>query len=373
LLAGAGLLVRSFVTLEQQGPGFEVRNVWTGRLTLPTNRYTNGASWVQLESQAVERLRALPGVLGAGFTSVLPFVGNNNQGSVAIDGYTPPPGAPAPHAQHRSVDPGYFTTLGIPVIEGRNFAENETERVVIVDENVATRYWPEGNVLGQRVRVFGDASDEWWTIVGVVPAVKQASLAETPDKETMYWHYRQRPMAAGVFALRTALPPEQMTQAARAVVMELDPDLALYDTVPLGTRVLRSMGPQRAPMVLTLVFAAVAFTLAVIGVYGVIAWSVAQRIGDIGVRVALGARSVDVLRMVMTQGGKMIVIGLALGVVGALAIGRVLAAEMTAVRAIDPLVLTVAVGGLALAAFAATWVPARRAARIDPMQALRTE
>jgi predicted permease len=373
LLVAAGLLTKSFYALQNEGPGFNAGNVWTAHISLPASRYATAESRVQVQQQALEALRALPGVTAAGFTSILPFRGNNDQGSTEIDGFVLPEGAAPPHAQHRSINEEYLAALGIPVTAGRNFTALEPEPVVIVDENVAARYWPAGNALGQRVRRTFDPSRRWSTIIGVVPAVKQASLAEVPSKETMYWHYTQRPFPEGVFALRTTLPPEQLARAANAAIVALDPELALSDAMAMDLRVLRSMGPQRTPMVLTLVFAAVAFTLAVIGIYGVLTWAVTQRVGEIGVRLALGAKSKDIVRMILMQGGRLLAIGLAVGLAGAIGLGRLLAAQIQAVPALDPAVLAIAIVGLAAAALLASWLPARRAARTDPMRALRQE
>jgi predicted permease len=373
LLVGAGLLTKSFLVLQREGPGFDAASVWTAQLALPQSRYAEPQAWPRFQQQALAALRALPGVSAAGFTSALPFSGNNPQGSTVIDGYVPTLGAPEPHAQHRSIDEGFLAALGIPLLAGRNFAASEADRVVIVDENLANRYWPDGSALGRRVRRNTDAADQWSTIVGVVPAVKEASLAQDAVKETIYWHYSQAPASFGAFALRTLLPPEQLTRSANAALAALDPDLALYNVLPMDARVQRSLGPQRAPMVLTLVFAAVAFTLAVIGIYGVLTWAVTQRGGEIGVRMALGARAADVVGMVMKQGGRMIAIGLAVGIAGALALGRLLAAQIADVSATDPLVFALVIVGLGAAALIACWLPARRAARIDPMQALRAE
>ena len=173
--------------------------------------------------------------------------------------------------------------------------------------------------------------------------------------------------------LRTTLPPDQLTGAAKAAIAALDPELALFDAEPYDAIVQRSLGPERTPMVLTLVFAAVAFTLAVIGIYGVLTWAVTQRFAEIGVRVALGARTRDVVRMVLAQGGKLIAIGSAIGLVGAAVIGRVLASQIRSVSAFDPAVLVGAVLVLAAAALIASWLPARRAGNTDPLIALRAE
>jgi len=373
LLVGAGLLTKSFYGLLGEGPGFNASSVWTVRTTLAGSRYATSDSWARFQQQAVESLGALPGVAQAGFTSILPFAGNNDQGSFDIDGYVTPQGGSPPHAQHRSIDEGYFGTLEIPLIQGRNFAAHESEPVVIIDQNVAAKYWPNGDALGKRLRRFNQGPDSWSTIIGVVPAVKHGSAAETPVKETMYWHYEQRPIASTVYVLRTVVPPEQLARAVAAAIGGLDPDVALYNAQTMDERLAGTLGPQRTPMVLTLVFAGVAFLLAVIGIYGVLAWGVSQRINEIGVRMALGARAADVGRMIIGQGGKLIAIGLAVGVVGALALGRVLSSQLDRVGSFDATVLALTVVGLGGAALLASWLPARRASRVDPMTALRSE
>jgi predicted permease len=373
LLVGAGLLTKSFYGLVAEGPGFDASNVWTARTTLGGPRYTARESWPRFQRQAVEVLRALPGVAEVGLTSILPFTTISDQGSVVIDGHTVPQGGAPPHAQNHSIDDGYFRALGIPLVSGRNFAAHEPEPVVIIDETMADKYWPGGNALGQRLRLAVQAPDRWYTVIGVVPAVKQGSLAATPSKETLYWHYEQRPDASTVFALRTVVPPERLAAAVGAVLAALDPEVAVYDAQTMASRVASSLGPQRTPMVLTLVFAGVAFVLAVLGIYGVLAWTVAQRVGEIGVRMALGAGAADVARMILGQGGRLIAVGLVVGVAGALALGRILSAQLAVVRSFDATVLALTIVGLGAAALLASWIPARRAARIDPMRALREE
>jgi predicted permease len=373
LLVGAGLLTKSFYGLLAEGPGFSPNGVWTARYSLGGPRYTGDESWPRFQEQAVAALRALPGVSAAGVTSILPFAGNNSAGSMQLEGYEVPAGAAPPHANNRSVDGGYFATLGLPIVAGRNFAAHEGEPVAIIDETLAAKYWPNGSALGKRLRADSDPADRWSTIVGIVPAVKLASLAETDSKETIYWHYEQRPQNAGVLALRTVVPPSQLAGAVSAAITAIDPDVALSDARTLDDRVEGSLGPQRAPMVLTLVFAAVAFVLAVIGIYGVLAWGVSQRVNEIGVRMALGARAADIGQMILRQGGKLIAIGLGLGVAGALGLGQVLASQLERVGSFDATVLALTVVGLGGAALVASWLPARRASRFDPMNALRSE
>jgi predicted permease len=372
LLVGAGLLGKSFYKLQSEGPGFDTTNVCTAAFALPSQRYDTPDARARFQSLVLERLRALPSVTAAGFTSVLPFSGTTDQGGLAIDGYELPPGAAPPHTNVRVIDEGFLPSLGIAVTLGRNFAASEPEPVVIVDANLADKYWPGGRALGQRVRL-ENSPDRWYTIVGVIPAVKDSTLADKPTKETVYWHYAQRPSPVGAFTLRTTLPPEQTTRAAKAAVASVDPELALFGTLSMEDRVLRSLGPQRAPMVLSILFAAAAVLLATIGVYGVLTWAVTQRVGEIGVRVALGARAADIVRMILEQGGRLTAIGLVSGAVGAVAIGRALASQLRDVSALDPTVMAGAVGGLLVAAAVASWWPARRAARIDPMVALREQ
>jgi ABC-type antimicrobial peptide transport system permease subunit len=183
--------------------------------------------------------------------------------------------------------------------------------------------------------------------------------------------YRQRPVSGGAFVVRTALPPEQLTHVATASIAELDPELALFSVQSMDERIADSLGPQRTPMVLMLLFAAVAFTLAVIGIYGVLNWAVTQRVSEIGVCVALGAQLRDIVRMVLVQGSRLVAVGAALGVAGAIGVGALLSSQIRNVNAIDPTVLAISVASLAVAALVASWFPARRAGRIDPMRALR--
>lgn len=376
LLVGAGMLTKSFYQLQQEGAGFVAENVLTARIALPQVRYEDDDSRTRFYEEALEALGALPGVSEAGFTSILPFSGVNSGSTVFVDGYAQADGAPPPTAQLRSISEGYLPSLAIPVISGRNFAAAEPERVAIIDDNMARTYWPDRDALGQRVSIDapgGGEEVEWHTVVGMVPAVKHASLAEEASTPTIYWHYRQQPQSSGVFSLRTALPPERLMQSARDAILRIDPELALYDVMAMDARLTRSLGPQRAPMVLTLVFGAAAFALAIIGIYAVLTWAVTQRIGEIGVRMALGAAAADVVRMVLKQGAVLTVIGLAVGTLGALALGRLMQSQVRDVGVADPLVLSVALTSLAAAAVLASWLPARRASRIDPVEALRPD
>jgi predicted permease len=382
LLAGAGLLIEGFYRLERAGPGFDAANVWSASVMLPEARYSNPEARLRFYDEALEALRAIPGVTRAGLTSRLPFSGQNEGATIAIDGYAPVTQASPPVAQFRSISNEYFPSLGIRMIEGRGFDANETDRVVIVDEVMARKYWPNG-ALGQRVRSDSPADTSSmpttaeptasYTVVGVVPFVKHASMIEPQETPTVYWHYKQRPPKMAVFTLRAAVRPEQIGNAARVVIGRIDSEVALYDAMPMDVRIQRSLGPQRTPMVLTLVFAAIAFALAVVGLYGVLASTVTQRVAEIGVRLALGAPVTRVLRMILAEGARLVAVGLVLGTGGAILAGRLLSARIEYVSGLDAPVLAAAAIALAATAMLATWLPARRASRIDPMQALREE
>jgi predicted permease len=371
LLVGAGLLTRSFYALKHEGPGFDASGVWSAAVALPEDRYPTPESRARFFDQALDALGALPGVTSAGLTSSLPFSGQDEGATVTVDGYTPPTAAAPPAARLRSVSSDYFTSLEMTIIEGRGFDRTETDRVAIVDERMVRQFWPGGNAIGQRVRL--RPQDPWSTIVGVVPTVKHETLIEEEDWPTIYWHYRQQPPDGAAFTLRTTLAPEQLDGIARAAIARIDPDLALYDASPLAVRVAHSLGPQRTPMVLTLAFGAIALMLAVVGIYGVLTSAVTQRVREIGVRMAIGARTTDVVRMILAQGARLIALGLVLGIGSAVVLGRVMSSQMHYVTGFDPAVLGLTGAGLTAAALVASWLPARRASRIDPMQALREE
>lgn len=371
LLFSAGLLTKSFFNLAAADPGFDRSNVWEAGIVLPRDRYQDGQSVVGFYHQTLEALAALPGVSEAGFTSNLPFVGLNSEASYEIDGYVPVSDAAPPHAQQRSISEGFLPSLGVPILQGRNFIQNETEPVAIVDDLFVRRYFPDGNVLGRRIRLSVPQDSEWSTIVGVVPVVQHEALGTAPTKETIYWHYAQRPFAGGQIVLRTSLPPDQLTPVVAATVAKVDAEVLVAGAMSMDALVLRSIGQESAAMSLTIGFAFGALALAVLGIYGVMTWSVTQRAGEIGVRMALGAQRSDVMGMVLRQSGRLVALGLAFGIGLAAALAAVLSSQVYEVSAADPGVFVSTIGSILLVAFAASWLPARRAARVDPMKALR--
>lgn len=376
LLVSAGLLAKSFYRLASEDPGFATEGTWTARVVLPRQRYAAPDAMLGFYDQMLDALRALPGVSEVGLTSNLPFSNSTSQGSYEIRGYTPPAGEAPPHANQRSINEEFLPSLDVPVLMGRNFARSESEPVAIVDQLFVNRYFPNGNALGQRIANGGrpdGAEPEWFTIVGIVPVVHHDTLAVRPTKETIYWHYRQQPRFNSQVTLKTTLPPEQVARMAADAVSGIDRDVLLANGMTMQARVAQSLGPQGTAMTLTLVFAGGALVLAVIGVYGVLIWSVTQRVGEIGVRMALGAQGRDIVAMVLRQGGRFIGAGVILGVGFALLIGFAISSQIYEVSAADPGVFAAAVTVIVAAAIGASWLPALRAAAVDPMQALRNQ
>jgi predicted permease len=372
LLVGAGLLTKSFYHLLSTGPGFESDGVFTARVMLPSARYGERDSRTAFFDRLIGGLAEIPGVTAAGYTSALPFSGEDLAATINIDGYEARAGASPPVARLRSIDRGYFRSLDVPVVTGRNFAAVEDERVAIVDEVFADSYWPSESALGKRVRYEEDPESLWYTVIGVVSTLKHESLTDQTADGTIYWHYRQRPSLGGFVTLRTTLPPMSLEPSVVDVVASIDPDIPLFDSTTLVARIAGSLGAQRTPMALTLAFASAALALATVGIYGILNWAVTRRTGEIGVRMALGARGTDIVAMVLRDGAKLMLIGLIAGVFCALALARIVSSQIH-VGAMDPTVFAGAILVLAATAMLASWLPARRAARIDPMAALRNE
>lgn len=321
------------------------------------------------------RLRALPGVTAAGLTNVLPFSGNNSSGSYSSPDIVLPSGAASPHGQQRTVDPGYFKALGLTLIRGRLFDATDTaatQKVCVVDQVLSDRYWPGQDPIGKRISR-GDTEELIWTIVGIVAPVKSQNLEEEVKKETLYFPFAQQPRTNLVLVVRTGGDPALLAAAVRAAVREADPEQPLFDIKTMQQRMDDVAQSRRAPMLLLSLFSGVALLLAVLGVYGVLAFSVTQRTSEFGVRIALGATRGDITRLVLYQGARLVLLGIGTGLAGYLALSRVVGQLLYGVAPTDPAALTVAPLVLALAAVVACVLPARRATRVDPMVALRTE
>ena len=375
LLAGAGLLVRSFVRLRDVSPGFDPEGVLVMRLSLFSKKYPSGAPRAEFFRQVVERVGALPGVESAGGVLSLPLGGDTfNVGRSFIREGRPATPEESANAGYLVATPGYFRTLRIPLVAGRTFDERDTDKspmVVVVNETMARKFWPGESPVGRRITIWRDEKFPR-EIVGVVGDTR--SSLETPAGPQMYVPYAQDATWGGLsLVVRSNADPTSLAAAARAEIRALDKAVPLYNVRTMNEVLSISLARRRVPTLLVGAFALVALLLAVVGIYGVTSYYVTQRTHEIGVRLALGARGADVLRLVLGQSLRLTLGGLAVGLLGALALTRVLAGLLYDVKPTDP--LTFAAGSVLLAAVAtlACYLPARRATKIDPMIALRYE
>jgi putative ABC transport system permease protein len=374
LLVGAGLLMRSFLRLQQVDPGFDPRNALAIRLALPEKKYEIPGSKVLFVNQAVRTLGAVPGVQVVGATHVAPLSGSDYMLTFSIRGRPPLAAYDLPSANYYSVSPDYFRAMGIKLLRGRFFQASDTpdsEPVAIVSESMARKHFPGEEALGKVVNI-SSGPERWSRIVGVVGDVRQYSL----DGEVAIANYEplaQVPFESLIFIVRSSGPVAGLPAALRKAVYAVDSDQPVANIQPLTEWVAESTGRQRFAMLLFLVFSAAALLLAAIGIYGVMAYSVRQRTPEIGIRMALGASSAEVLRLVFVQGGRLIALGLALGLAGALVLTRFLSTLLFGVSAHDPLTFAAISFVLVLTAALACLLPARRASAVDPMTALRSD
>ena len=380
LLAGAGLLIRSYVQLQHVEPGFEARGVTTFSLSLPAARYADPASPRLFVSALLARLQAEPGVESAAVAMGLPFTSDlNAMTGFRHEGQVEPDSASMPTASMRIVTPEYFATMKIPIRDGRSFDGRDTAtspEVVLINERAAQRFFPGQDPVGRQIRVGAElarnARNGPKTIVGIVGNVKYGGLDEDTPAE-IYLPYEQQPVDAFTVAVRTSGDRIASVPTLRRDVAALDPLLPLAHVERLAALVDASLAGRRFTMLVLLAFAAIAVALSVIGVYGVLAYLVAQRRREIGLRLAIGASPADVVWLFVREGAVMTLVGLAAGLAGALVAGRWISALLFGVTPADPVTLGIVVCALASAAACATYVPARRAADVDPGDALRAE
>jgi len=377
LMAGAGLLLNSFWRLLQVNPGFDPRQTLTFRLNLPDSKYPDPQA-VAFFERLQTRLQNLPGVRGASVTFGLPFSKSRIGTGLDIEGAPVAPGD-RPQIECQSVLPDYFRTLGIRLIKGRDFDARDdlkARRVAIINETLARRFFPNEDPIGKRIRPEistepGDAPMR--EIIGVVSDVRCRSLTEDVPPE-VYMPYTQLSISTGMrIVLRTDADPRSLISAARAEVQALDKELPVFEVKTLDQYVSGEVGRPRFNALLLLLFAGVALLLTAVGLYGVISYSVTQRTREIGIRMALGGQTHDMLRLVVKQGMTMTLIGVGAGLGGALALTRLLKSLLFGVGAADPLTFSIIVLLLTAVAFVACWIPARRATKVDPLVALRTE
>ena len=379
LLIGAGLLIRSFTHLQNVSPGFNPSNVLTLELTMTGRKYNDADAILQAYKQLWERLAALPGVTAAGGVSALPLSQMMAWGPITVEGRTAPEGEKFINADIRIVGGEYFKAMDIPLMQGRLFSQEldtrTSPRAVIIDERMARQFWPGENPIGRRIRTGGfDVTPDtpWMTIVGVVNSVKQDAL----DAESRIAYYRfqgQTPSRAMNVVVRSATEPAGLTGAVTREIRALDPDLPIYKMRTMEERVEASLAERRFSMLLLTVFAVLALGLAAIGIYGVMSYLVSQGARELGIRLALGAAPRDLLLLVVRQGMSIAVIGMVLGLAGAFALTRFMRTLLYGVQASDPVTFAAIAATLTIVALVACFVPARRAARIDPIVSLRTE
>ncbi len=376
LLVGAGLFLRSFTALLAVDPGFRGERVLTAELSLSGDRYPDGAAVSRFYDAVLGELRRRPGVLSAGATSFLPLRGGDNDVSFRIEGAAARAAEDAPLAWYRVATPGYFQAMRIPLLRGRAFTERDRRGapgVVVVNETLARRYWPDADPVGERLSPEW-ADGRWLTVVGVVGDVRHDGLTEGAAPE-LYFPHAQMAGAAATMAIvvETAEDPARFAPYLREVVRSLDPDLPLERVSTMDGLLARSLALPRLHLWTFGTFAVLALLLAAVGLYGVVSTVVAQRTRDIGVRMAVGARPADVMRWVLRRAAALVVLGIGIGLLGALAFARTLAGLLHGPGPTDPMTLVSVVLVLGGAALVASLVPARRAAAVDAMTALRAE
>ena len=379
LLIGAGLMIKSFRRLQEVKPGFEPANLLTMRVALPPARYAGFRQSQAFFQQLFDRLKARPEVKSVGAINLLPFGGSGGDRSFTIEGQPIAPGEPHPDEQIRFAGAGYFSTMGIPLLKGRDFTERDlpdAPQVTIVNQALARKYWPNEEAIGKRIS-FSQRSPKWYQIVGVVGNVKHRGL-DLADQPEFYIPFLQ-PLFADAnvqpmyLVVRTASEPQSVTATVRNEVAAIDRDQPVSNILTMDQRIADSVAPRRFNMFLLGLFAALALLLAAIGIYGIMAFSVAQRTHEIGVRMALGAGSGDVLKLVLRNGFKLALIGIVVGLAAAWAATRLMSTLLYGVSATDPATFLIDALLLAGVALLGCYLPARRATKVDPLVALRYE
>jgi predicted permease len=374
LLAGAGLFLRSLASLESVHPGFEPEGVITGSVALPRARYSEDARQVAFYRAVLDGLAKIPGVTNVAAATSVPFSNDDGSASFQIEERPTPDGDPGPHGDIALASPGYFGALKIALRRGRVFSDHDTavsQSVALVDETLAKQYWPNEDPIGQHIR--NGSKSPWATIVGVVQHVKNSDLAGDQIKGRYYYPMYQQPFRNATLVVRTQGDPGAAAGAIRAAVSAVDPSEPISQLRVLSGMVAASLAPRRFVVTMLAIFAALALLMAVIGLYGVTSYSVAQRTQEIGIRMALGARRSEILGMVIRQGMWLTGGGALAGLAAALAFSRLLRSQLFQVSPFDPLTFGLTALVLIAAELLACWIPAQRATRVDPMEALRHE
>jgi putative ABC transport system permease protein len=375
LLIGAGLMIRSFARLQHVSPGFDPKNLLTMNISLPRQKYRENQQINSFFDQLLARVRAVPGVEAVGGIDPLPMGGSDGTTSFVVEGAPPRAIGDRPEVGERTATADYFQTMRIPLLQGRAFSERDREdapRVVIINEALARRFWPNEEAIGKRLGFRASDPQVWHQVVGIVGNVRHRRLDADPKPE-LFFPYSQYPGSFMTLVVRTPSDPVNAISAIRNEVLGLDPDQPVFDIKTMDERLSKIVATSRFVMLLLGAFAGIAMLLAAVGIYGVMAYTVSQRTHEIGVRMALGAGAPDVLKLVVGHGLKIVLAGIAIGVAGALALTRMIESQLFEVSATDPLTFVLISAVLTGVALAACFVPARRATKVDPMVALRYE
>jgi putative ABC transport system permease protein len=376
LSVGAGLMIKSFMRLQQVSPGFEPNNLLTMNISLPRQKYKEPQQTNAFFDQLAEHIKTLPGVKSVGGIDPLPFSNSNVSTGFVIEGAPEVPLSDRPDVGERAVTPTYFETMGIPVLKGRSFTAQDrdnTPHIIIVNEALASRYWPNQDVIGKRLGFEDDPSKQsWCEIVGVVGNVKHFGL-DAEAKPEVYFPYQQLPKNFMSVVVRTSSDPMSMISAIRSQVSVVDKDQPVFDIMTMDQRLAKSVAPNRFVMLLLGTFSVLALVLAAVGLYGAMSYLVTQRTQEIGLRMALGASRIDVFKLVVGKGMRLALIGIAIGLVASLALTRLMRSLLFEVTPTDVLTFVIVSGVLLTVTLLACYIPARRATNVDPLTSLRYE
>ncbi|HMJ06366.1 MAG TPA: ABC transporter permease [Chthoniobacterales bacterium] len=375
LLIGAGLLINSFLHLQNLDPGFRADHLLTMKIPLSDVKYPASTQRAAFFDEVVRRITPLPGVRAVAIAGNLPLTYNGDSMPIGVEGIPDPPPDQHPDVIYRAVGAGYFNTMGIPFVRGRDFTDQDTSEstmTVIVSEKTAQHYWPGADPIGKRLKAGSTTAEgPWRTVIGVVKDVRQNDFIAQP-KMQMYMTYRQlQSLRPNALIVRTAVDPSSLATAVRNQIWAIDKDQPVSDIRTMDEIVAEAVARQRFSMLLLGVFAVLALVLAAVGIYGVMSYTVAQRTREIGIRMALGAQRSDVLKMTIGQGLRLVLTGLTVGLIAALLLTRVMASLLFGVSATDPLTFAAIACILLAVALIASYIPALRAMRVDPMVALR--
>jgi putative ABC transport system permease protein len=375
LLIGAGLMIKSFYEILKVEPGFKSESVLVADVALPRAKYEEKAKRVNFYQQAIERIGALPGVQQAGATNILPLSRSNSDSAFSVVGRQPPEKGREPQANFRNVSPNYLEAMGIPLHRGRHINANDradTGRVILINEYLARKHFPNEDPLGKRLNFGGEEEADNYEIIGVVGNIKHESLVVETMSE-VYVPLTQEPWHSMSIVVRAAGDPSQLAGAVQREIQAIDKDQPIYNVRTMERVVSESLAPQRVVMGMLGVFAIIALVLASVGIYAVMSYAVTQRTHEIGIRMALGAQPRDILKMVVGQGMLLALLGVAIGLVASYWVTKGMTVMLYEVSATDPATYILISLLLVGVAFAANYLPARRATKVDPMIALRYE